>query len=73
MGFAVNGDTPNAELEARCNLRQRRLGACAAGQAVGDDADMMAAIGLSIGKVQDVAKDAANRCAHRVQNTKRLA
>ena len=72
MGFAVNGDTSNAELEARRNLGQRRLGAFAAGQAVGDDADMVAAIGLSIGKIEDVAEDSANRRAHRVQNTKRL-
>ena len=62
----------DAELEARRDLRQRLLGALAAGQAVGDDADLMAAIGLSIGEVQDVAKDAANRSTQRMQDTKRL-
>ena len=48
------------------------VGALAAGQAVGDDADMMAAIGLAVGEVEDVAEDAADRRAHRVQDTKRL-
>ena len=51
---------------------ERRFGAFAAGQAVGDDADMMAAVGLAIGEVEDVAEDAADRRAHRMQNTKRL-
>ena len=72
VGFAMNGKTPNAEFEAGCNLRQRRLGAFAAGQAVGDNADMVAAIGLTIGNVQDVTEDSADRRAHRVQDTKRL-
>ena len=71
-GFAVNGEAMNAELEAGRDLRQRRLGAFAAGEAVGDDADMVAAVGLSIGEVQDVTEDAADRRAHRVQDTKRL-
>ena len=62
----------NAELQARRDLPERRFGAFAAGQTVGDDADMMAAIGLSVGEVEDVADDAADRCAHRVQDTKRL-
>jgi hypothetical protein len=72
MGFAVNGDTPNTKLETGRNLGQRRLGALPARQAVGDDADMMAAIGLSIGEVQDVAEDSADRRAHRMQYSKRL-
>ena len=70
--FAVDGKTPDAELEARRNLRQRRLSAFAAGQAVRDNADMVAAIGLSIGNVQDVTENSADRRAHRVQDTKRL-
>ena len=70
--FAVNGEAMNAELEAGRDLRQRRLGAFAAGQAVGDDADMVAAVGLAVGEVEDVTEDAADRRAHRVQDTKRL-
>ncbi len=62
----------HAELQARCDLGQRLFGALAAGQAVGDDADMMAAVGLAVGEVEDVAKDAADGRAHRVQDTKRL-
>ena len=68
----MNGDTSNAKLESGRNLGQRRLGAFAAGQAVGDNADMVAAIGLSVGEIQDVAEDSADRRAHRMQNSKRL-
>ena len=70
--FAVNGETMNAELEAGRDFLQRRLGAFAAGQAVGDDADMVAAVGLAVGEIQDVTEDSADRRAHRVQDTKRL-
>jgi hypothetical protein len=66
MGFAVNGDTSNAKLETRRNLGQRRFGALAAGEAVGDYPDMVAAIGLSIGEIQDVAHDSTDRSAHRM-------
>jgi hypothetical protein len=69
--FAVNGETMNAKLEARRDLRQRSLGAFAAGQAVGNDADMVAAVGLAVGEVQDVTEDSADRRARRVQDTKR--
>ena len=72
MRFAVNGEALNAELQARRDFRQRGLGAFAAGQAVGDDADMVAALGLSVGEVQDVAENSADRRAHGVQDTKRL-
>ena len=72
MGFAVNGEAVNAELEAGRDFLERRLGAFAAGQAVGDNADMVAAVGLSVGEVQDVTEDSADRRAHRVQDTKRL-
>ena len=34
---------------------------------------MMAAIGLAVGEIEDVAEDAADRRAHRVQDTKRPA
>ena len=63
----------NAELEARGDLRQRLLGAFAAGEAVGDDADVMAAVGLAVGEIQDMTEDAADGGARRVQDTERLA
>ena len=63
----------NAELEARGDFRQRLLGAFAAGEAVGDDADVMAAVGLAVGEIEDMTEDAADRRARRVQDTKRLA
>ena len=71
MGFAVNRDASHAKLEARRDLGQRCLRACAAGQTVGDNADMVAAVGLSIGQIQDVSEDPADRRAYCVQNSKR--
>ena len=71
--FAANGQATNAELEARRDFRQCLLGAFAAGQAVGDDADMVAAVGLAVGEIEDMAEDAADGRTRRVQNTKRLA
>jgi hypothetical protein len=56
----------DAKLEAWRDFLKRRLGALATGQAVGDDADMVAAIGLAGGEVQDVTEDSADRCAHPV-------
>jgi len=49
------------------------VGAFAAGQAVGDDADVMTAVGLAIGQIQNMTKNPAHRRARRVQDTKRLA
>ena len=72
MRFAANGYSPNAKFEAGRDFLKRCLGAFAAGQAVGDNADMVAAVGLSVGEVQDVTEDSADRRAHRMQDTKRL-
>ena len=63
----------NAELEARGDFRECLLGAFAAGQAVGDDADVMAAIGLTVGEIENMTKDAAHGRARRMQDPKRLA
>ena len=62
----------DAEFQARRDRRQRRFGAFAAGHAVGDDSDVVAAVGLAVGDVEDMAKDTADRRAYRVQDTKRL-
>ncbi len=47
------------------------LGALAAGQAIGDNADVVAGVDLSIGEIEDVAEDSADGRAHRVDNAKR--
>ena len=62
----------NAELQPRRDLRQRRIGALAAGEAVGDDADEMAAVGLSVGEIENMPEDAADRRANGMQDAKRL-
>src|SRR3982074_879927 len=71
--LAVDRDAMNAELEARRDFRQRLIGAFAAGEAVGDDADVMAAVGLAVGEIQDMTDDAADGSARRVQDTEWLA
>jgi hypothetical protein len=68
----MNGNAMHAELEAGRYFRQRLLGALAAGEAVGDNADVMAAVGLAVGEVQDMTKDATDRGARRVQDAKGL-
>ena len=61
----------HAELHPRRDLRQGRVGAFAASEAVGDDADLMAALGLAVGDVENVTKDSAHRGANRVKDAKR--
>ena len=70
--LTANGRAVNAELETRGDFRQRLLGAFAAGEAVGDDADVMAAVGLAVGEIEDMAENAADRRARGVQDPKRL-
>src|SRR5438128_323581 len=71
--FAPDCNAMYAELHAGCDVGQRLIGALAAGEAVGDDPDLMAAVGLAVGEIEDVTKNAAHGRAHRVQDTKRLA
>ena len=47
----------NAEIEPWRDFRQRGLGALAAGQAVGDDANLVATVDLAVGEIQDVTED----------------
>jgi hypothetical protein len=68
----VDGETMHAKFEAGRNLSQRRVGPFAAGEAVGDNADLVAAVDLSVGQIQDMAEDSADRRARRMQDTKRL-
>ncbi len=62
----------NAKLEARRDFGQRSLGAFSARQAIGENADVMAAISLSVGEVEDMAEDSADGGAYRMKDTKRL-
>jgi len=72
MGLAANGETMNAKLEPGRDFGQRGLGALAPVRLSADEADVVAAVDLSIGEVQDVTEDSTDRRAHRVQDTKRL-
>ncbi len=62
----------HAELQPRRELGQRLVGALAAGETVGENADMMTAIDLPVGEIEDVPDNAADGCAHGVKDTKRL-
>src|SRR3974390_935587 len=58
--LAVDRQTPNAELEARCDLSKRRVGAFTAGEAIGDNADVVARIDLAVGEIENVTKNSAD-------------
>jgi hypothetical protein len=70
--FTPNGEAMNAKLEPGRDLRQCCFSAFTSGKTVGDDADVVAAVGLAIGEVEDVTEDSADRRTNRVQDTKRL-
>ena len=70
--LAVNGNAMNPKFQLGSEFGQRLLGVFAAGEAVGENADMVAAIGLSMGEIEDVTENPADRRAYRMQNTKRL-
>jgi hypothetical protein len=70
--LSPNGQSMNAEFEPGRDARQRRFRPFAAGKAIGDNADMVAPVGLAVGEVQDVTEDSADWRANSVQDTKRL-
>ena len=70
--LAFDRQAVDAELQAWRDLGQRGIGAFAAGEAVGENADLMTAIGLAIGNVDDVTENATDRRAHGVQDAERL-
>jgi hypothetical protein len=72
MRLAANGEAMNPQLQTRRDLGQCCGGAFTAGQAIGNQADVMAALGLAVGQVEDMTEYPTNGCAHRVQDTKRL-
>jgi hypothetical protein len=71
--LAANSYAVNAKFETRRDFRQRLVGAFAAGETVGDDADVMAALGLAVGEVEDMTKNPADGRTRCVQDAERLA
>jgi hypothetical protein len=59
--LAADAETMDTKLEAWRDFFKRRLGAFATGRAVGDDAGVVAAIGLALGEVQDVTENSTDR------------
>jgi hypothetical protein len=72
MWFTLDGQAMHAERQPRRNFGQCRGRALPAGQAVGQDADVVTAFGLPIGEVDNMTKDAADRCAYCMKNPQRL-
>ena len=72
MRFAMDREAVDAERKARGDFGKGGLGARSARQAVREDADLMAAIDLAVGEVEDVTDDSANRSTHCVQDAQRL-
>ncbi|BEV44126.1 hypothetical protein CRBSH125_03090 [Afipia carboxidovorans] len=68
MRLAADGDAVDAELHLRRDLAQCDVGTLTTGQAVGENADLVPALGLAIGKVKNMADDAANGGADGMQN-----
>ena len=58
----------NAKSKVVSERGEHFIGARAAGGAVRNQPNLMAARGLSAGKINDVAKKPANRCAKDMQN-----
>ena len=70
--LARDGETMNPEFETWGYLLERCVGAFPASQTIRDNPNVMAAIGLAIGKVHDVAEGSTYRRAQSVQDTQRL-
>ena len=70
--LAVNGETIDPEFEPRRYFVERCFSTLTAGQAIGDDADLIAPLGLPIGQIQYVAENSAYRRSKRVENTNGL-
>ena len=68
----MDGEPVNAKLHARGNLGQCGVRTLAAGQAIGDQTDLMAALRLTVGEIENVPDDSADRGAHGMQDTERL-
>ncbi|WP_203132817.1 hypothetical protein, partial [Aeromonas jandaei] len=69
--LAADRKPVHPERQPRCKLGQRLVGALAAGQTIGEDPDVMAAIDLAVGDVEDVAEESADGRAHGVQDAER--
>ena len=71
MRLTANGHAMYSELELRRDFFQRGSGTFTARQTVGEDANLMAEIGLPCSKIENVPEDAADRSANRVKDAKR--
>ena len=71
MGFPVDCKAINAEFEFRADLPEGCVRTFTASQAVSENTDLMAALGLSCSEIEDVTKYSAHRRANGMQNAER--
>src|SRR6516164_8553343 len=57
-GFAIDGEAMNAEFQTWRNLLKRLLRTLTACKTVGNDPDLVAALGLAAGEINNVAERA---------------
>ena len=72
MRFASDRNAVHAECKARLHLGECSIGTLATGATIGQDADLVAALDLPVCHIEDMTKNAANRRAHRVQDSQRI-
>ena len=72
MRLAVDCNAVHAERESRRDLGECRVGAGTARQAVGDDADLVSEVDLSVGEIEDMSDDASDRRTHGMEDSQRL-
>lgn len=70
MRLAADGEAVDPEFELRADFLECGIGALATGEAVGENSDVMSALGLSNRKIEDVTEDTTDRRADRVQDAK---
>lgn len=66
MRLAADGKAMDPELELRADLLEGGFCAFSASEAIGENADLMSALGLSHGEIEDMTEYAADRRADSV-------
>jgi len=71
MRLAEDWQSSNAKREVWRDLGERSIGALSSRQTVGNDADMVTTLDLSMGEIENMTKDSADRSPYGVQDAKR--
>src|SRR5690242_11025827 len=66
--ITADRNTRQTERQLRFELRERGVGQSIARRAVGDDADLVAALDLAVGKIDDMAEQTTDRRTQDVED-----